>query len=61
MAPLPEVANECIESIPMFEQELFLVVYNDHPLANRKSITIDDLRDEKFIMINKKNRSISSN
>ena len=54
MAPLPKVANECIESIPMFKQELFLVVYNDHPLANRKFITIDDLRNEKFVMINKK-------
>lgn len=54
MAPVPEAVNECIKSIPVFEQELFLMVYNNHRLAERKSITIEDLKDEKFIMINKK-------
>ncbi|MDY0235795.1 MAG: LysR family transcriptional regulator [Gudongella sp.] len=54
MTPLPEVVNECIESIPVFKQELFLVVYNDHPLANKNSVNVEDLKNEKFIMINKK-------
>jgi len=53
IAPSTELSNECIESIPLFEQELFLVVYNNHPLANRTSVTIDDFKNEKFIMIKK--------
>lgn len=53
MAPFPEVVNECIESIPFFKQELFLVVYNDHPLANKETVKIKDFSNEKFIMINK--------
>ena len=54
MAPLPEIVNEHIEFMPVFKQELYLVVYNDHPLANRKFVTAKDFRNEKFIMINKK-------
>lgn len=54
MTPLPEIVNECIESIPVFKQELFLVVYNDHPLAQKTSVNIEDFKNEKFIMINKK-------
>lgn len=53
IAPSTEVSNECIKSIPLFEQELFLVVYNNHPLASRTSVTIDDFKNEKFIMIKK--------
>lgn len=54
VAPLPEVANDAIESIPIFRQTLYLMVYNDHPLANRQSVSIKDLSDEKMIMMNKK-------
>lgn len=53
IAPSTELSNECIESIPLFEQELFLVVYNNHPLANRTSVTLDDFKNERFIMIKK--------
>lgn len=53
MAPYTETANEPIKAIPIFEQELFLIVYNSHPLSKRASISVDKLRDEKFIMINK--------
>lgn len=53
MAPLPETVDEHIEFIPVFKQELYLVVYNDHPLAKHKSVTIEDFKNEKFIMINK--------
>ncbi len=53
MAPYTEAANEPIKAIPIFEQELFLIVYNGHSLSNRTSITVEELRDEKFIMINK--------
>lgn len=54
LAPMPEAVNDNIESLAIFNQELYLVVYNDHPLSSRKSITIEDFRDEKLIMINKK-------
>ncbi|MDW7670615.1 MAG: LysR family transcriptional regulator [Bacillota bacterium] len=54
MAPQPEVVAEGIEAIPVFQQELYLMVYNDHPLATRTSVTFDDFKDEKFVMINKK-------
>ena len=53
MATYTGITNECIKNIPVFEQELYLIVYNDHPLATSKSVTIDELRNEKFIMINK--------
>lgn len=54
LAPLPEHVNDNIESLPIFNQELFLVVYNDHPLSDRKYVTIEDFKDEKLVMINKK-------
>lgn len=53
IAPSSAIKNECIKSIPLFEQELFLVVYNEHPLAKRKSVTIEDFKNERFIMIKK--------
>lgn len=54
VAPLPETRNEAIESLPIFKQDLFLMVFNEHPLATKEFVTIDDLRNEKIIMINKK-------
>lgn len=54
LAPLPISANENIEALPIFNQELYLVVYNDHPLAHNATITIDDFKNEKLVMINKK-------
>jgi DNA-binding transcriptional LysR family regulator len=30
---------------------MYVVVSNDHPLKDRKSLTIEELRDEKFVMI----------
>lgn len=53
IAPSAEVVSECIASVPIFEQELFLVVYYGHPLAKRTCVTVDDFRNEKFIMIKK--------
>ena len=54
MAPRPETLADGIESLPVFDQELFLMVYNDHPLAGRSSVTIEEFKEEKFVMINKK-------
>lgn len=53
MAPSTGIENASIESIPVFEQELYLVVYNNHPLAKYASVNIDDFKNEKFIMIKK--------
>ena len=54
LAPMPESVNDHIDYLPIFKQELFLVVYNDHPLAGKTSVTIDDFKNEKLVMINKK-------
>ncbi|MCK9217955.1 MAG: LysR family transcriptional regulator [Firmicutes bacterium] len=53
MAPHTEISNEYIKSIPVFVQELYLIVYKDHPLAGHTTVTGNDIRNEKFIMIKK--------
>ncbi|MEA4847425.1 MAG: LysR family transcriptional regulator [Clostridiaceae bacterium] len=53
MAPSTVIVSECIGSIPVFEQELYLVVYNNHPLVRHTSVTIDDFKNERLIMIKK--------
>ena len=44
--------NENLECLPIFKQELFLVVSNKHPFAGRSSVTLNDIKDEKYISIN---------
>ncbi len=53
MAPHTEISNEYIKSIPVFVQDLYLIVNKDHPLAGHTTITDNDIRNEKFIMIKK--------
>ena len=53
IAPSAEAVSECISSIPLFEQELYLVVYKNHPLSKYTAVTINDFKNEKFIMIKK--------
>lgn len=53
MAPHTEISNEYIKFIPVFVQELYLIVYKDHPLAGHTTVTGNDIRNEKFIMIKK--------
>lgn len=53
MAPNTKISDEYIKSIPVFEQELYLIVYKDHPLVNHTTITGNDIRNEKFVMIKK--------
>jgi LysR family transcriptional regulator, transcriptional activator of the cysJI operon len=38
-----------LEIIPFLEDKLVLIVHESHPLASRKSVAIEDLKDEKFI------------
>jgi DNA-binding transcriptional LysR family regulator len=54
MAPAPDIVPDCISSIPVFNQELYLLVYNDHPLSDKSTVTIEDFKEEKLVMINKK-------
>ncbi|MDY0257210.1 LysR family transcriptional regulator [Gudongella oleilytica] len=54
LAPMPESPSDHIDYLPIFKQELFLVVYNSHPLAGRTSITVEDFKDDKLVMINRK-------
>ncbi len=53
MAPNTDLKNELVQSIQVFEQELFLIVYNDHHLAKNNTVVAKDLINEKFIMIKK--------
>lgn len=54
IAPLPEATNESICSLPIFNQELFVMVSVDHPLRSKASVKIEELANEKLIMMNKK-------
>jgi len=38
-----------LETIPFMEDRLVLIVHENHPLASRKSITLEDLKNERFI------------
>lgn len=49
------ITNQCIEeedieSLPLYEEKLVLVLHRDHPLAQKKSIHIKDLEQESFII-----------
>jgi DNA-binding transcriptional LysR family regulator len=44
-------ADMRLESIPLMEQELFLVVSKDHPLASRESVEFAEVGREPFIML----------
>lgn len=38
-----------LEIIPFMEDKLVLIVHENHPLASRKSISIEELKNERFI------------
>ncbi|MEH6944061.1 LysR family transcriptional regulator [Bacillus sp. JJ722] len=44
------IHEEDIESIPLYEERLILVLHKDHPLSQKKSITLKDLENEPFII-----------
>lgn len=50
MTDEPHIAS--IEYLPIYRQELFLAVHEDHPLASRTSVTLEDLAGENFISMN---------
>lgn len=43
---------EGVDFIPIHQQEVFLAVHENHPLASRASVKLDDLAGEKLISIN---------
>lgn len=47
---LPELSDR-IEYIPVTEDKVVLIVHNDHPLANREKVVIEDLKDESFALL----------
>lgn len=48
------VAEENIKSFPLADDELAAVVSVSHPLARREAVDLEELRDEKFILMHKK-------
>lgn len=46
------IADQQLHVEPLFEEELFLVVPPRHPLAQKKRITVGDLRGQPFILLN---------
>src|SRR5262249_20882218 len=46
------VDKERLHVEPLFSEELLLAVPRAHRLARRRKITIDDVRDERFILLN---------
>ncbi|MDY0409898.1 LysR family transcriptional regulator [Virgibacillus soli] len=48
VAVLP-VDEEIFHTYPIVEEEMMLLVHQDHPLASRKEVDIKDLKDEVFI------------
>ncbi|WP_028596230.1 LysR family transcriptional regulator [Paenibacillus assamensis] len=49
------ITNQCIheddiESIPLYHEKLVLVLHRDHALSRKKSITLEELEQEPFII-----------
>jgi len=44
--------NDKISAVPFYQQELFLVVSDEHPLAHHTEVTFEDIAGEKLISIN---------
>lgn len=38
---------------PLFERELCLIVHKTHPLSKRSSVSLDELQNEKFVILDK--------
>lgn len=47
---LPELSDR-IEYIPVIEDEVVLVVHNDHRLASRDKVVFEDLKEEAFALL----------
>jgi DNA-binding transcriptional LysR family regulator len=45
------IDSDLVENIPIYEQEFFLVVSDQHNLAKRKKVSLDEINGENFIAI----------
>lgn len=44
-----ETKYENIEQLLLYTENLVVLIHKDHPLAARKELTMDDIKDENFI------------
>lgn len=44
-------SQEDLISIPFYKEEVLAVLYEDHPLASRDSIHLEELKNEKFVSL----------
>ncbi len=49
--PMP-IGHHDLRSEPLFEEELLVLLPAGHPLVKKAKITLDDLQDEPFILLN---------
>jgi LysR family hydrogen peroxide-inducible transcriptional activator len=45
------IADDRLDVEPLFTEPLYLVLHRGHRLTRRKRVTIDDLREERFILL----------
>lgn len=48
LAFTPYVEAEGVSALPIFTQEIFLIVPGNHPLAQKSEVQLSDLKDERF-------------
>lgn len=53
VGPHSELHNDAIEVIPIARQDLFLMVYNDHPLAAKEEVRFEEFKEDPLVMIQK--------
>lgn len=45
--------DKSVNYVPIFKQRLYLVVPQNHHLANKKGVNLEDIKNEPFILLNK--------
>jgi DNA-binding transcriptional LysR family regulator len=50
IAALPDVMPEDLQSLPLIEDDLILVVREDHPLLRRRRLRLQDLADAQWLL-----------
>ena len=51
------LARPELETLTLYEQRLVLVVPKEHPFANKKSIALNQLKEESFVLLNESTRT----
>jgi len=47
---LPTISKADLEIVPFLKDSLMLITHSSHPLANKKIVDINDLRNESFVL-----------